>query len=320
MKKLQYRKFGGLEVLELAEVPVPEPAAGEVLVRVRAAAINPIDWKLRTGQLKLLSGWRFPQGQGYEFAGVVERVGRGVTSFAVGQEVFGAGKDCIAEYAIAKVGRIARKPATVSFEVASTIAAVGTTAASAFGGNRVPAGASVLINGATGGIGMFATQMAARRKAEVTAVVSDKGIDLARRWGASRVINYRHQNVLELGREYDVIIELSDRLSYRAAKAILKPGGTFIASLPNPAEFVPGFLGNLVSSHRYALMGMQATSAVLSAVADEVASGCIDILVSQTFAIDEFREAYEQTAAGRFAGKVVFHFSDSHMPSSEATP
>ena len=124
MRKLVYRAFGGLDVLELADVAVPKPAAGEVLVRVEAAAINPVDWKMREGQVKFLTGWRMPQGQGLEFAGVVEQVGRGVTAYAVGDPIFGAGKDCIADFCVAKVGGIAKRPPGLSAAVASTIAAV----------------------------------------------------------------------------------------------------------------------------------------------------------------------------------------------------
>ncbi len=306
MKKLVYRAFGGPEVLELADVATPEPGPGEVLVRVMAAAINPVDWKMREGQVKFLTGWRMPQGQGLEFAGVVERVGSGVQQYAVGDEVYGAAKDCIADFCVAKVKSIAKKPPSVSFAVASSIAAVGTTAASIFDGERVHSGSEVLINGATGGIGMFATQMALRRGAKVTAVVSTKGAPLVERWGASRVVNYKTTSVLQEGRTYDVIVELSDKLSFRSAKAILKPGGTFVASLPNPAEFVPGFLGNLISSRKFALMGMRAKTDAVTSVMLEVVSGGIEVVIGKTFALEEFLQAYTQTAAGVFVGKVVF--------------
>jgi NADPH:quinone reductase-like Zn-dependent oxidoreductase len=306
MKKLIYRQFGGLEVLELADVAVPTPGAGEVLVRVRAAAINPVDWKMREGHVKFLTGWRMPQGQGVEFAGVVERIGDGVTGYAAGDEVFGEGRGCIAEFCLAKVGRIAKKPEALSFAIASTIPAVGTTAASAFDGQRVQAGAEVLVNGATGGIGMFATQMAVRRGAHVTAVVSDKGVALAERWGAARVVNYRSTNILDDGRSYDVIFELSDKLPFKAAKPLLKPGGTFVASLPNPAEFIPGFVGNLVSPRKYALMGMRAKPDTLRAVASEVATGGLEVVIGETVALSEFSEAYARAASGKLLGKSVF--------------
>lgn len=163
----------------------------------------------------------------------------------------------------------------------------------------------MLINGATGGIGMFATQMAVQRGATVTAVVSEKGVPLVQGWGASRVVDYRATNILDERHQYDVIVELSDTLSFRRAKAILKPGGTFVASLPNPMEFVPAFLGNLVSARKFALMGMRARPDVLTSVASKVAAGRIEVVVGKRFALEAFREAYAHAASRSVVGKVV---------------
>ena len=306
MRKLSYRAFGGLDVLELADVAVPKPAPGQVLVRVRAAAINPIDWKMREGHVKFLTGWRMPQGQGVEFAGVVEQVGRGVTSLAVGDQVFGAAKSSIAEYCVAKTTKVARIPSGVSFEVAATIACVGTTAARAFRRVVLGAGSDVLINGATGGIGTYATQMAVGRGASVTAVVSDKGLAVAEQWGVERVVNYRTTNILDEGRTYDLVIELSDKLPHKLAKALLNPGGRYVATLPNPAEFVPGLLGNMISSRKYALAGMRAKTEELQNVAHDVAVGKINVMIGDTFALSDYRPAYEHAQAGKHLGKVVF--------------
>ncbi len=199
MKKVLYNAFGGLDVLTLAEVNKPAVRPRQVLVRVQAAAINPVDWKMREGQVKFLSGWRMPQGQGMEFSGVIEQVGPSVSAFAVGDEVFGAAKDCMAEFVVTDESRIAKKPANVSFETASTIPVVGTTAASLFDRVKIGPGTEFLVNGATGGIGMFATQLAVRRGAQVTAVVSERGAESVTRWGVQRVVDYRKSNLLNLG-------------------------------------------------------------------------------------------------------------------------
>jgi NADPH:quinone reductase-like Zn-dependent oxidoreductase len=111
MKKLAYKKFGGVEVLEIMDVSIPEVKPNMVLVKVKAAAINPVDWKMREGQLKILSGWKFPQGSGMEFSGTIEKIGNSVTQFKVGEEVFGAAKDCMADYVTADVKKIHHKPA-----------------------------------------------------------------------------------------------------------------------------------------------------------------------------------------------------------------
>lgn len=306
MRKLLYRAFGGVEVLELAETALPEPGSGEVLVRVKAAAINPVDWKLREGRLKMMSGWRMPQGQGVEFAGVVERVGPGVTAFAKGDAVLGGGKDCIAEYCIAKADQMAKKPAALPFDVASTIPCVGSTGASLFDKVRIGSGTELLVNGAAGGIGTFVTQMAAARGARVTAVASEKSSALVAGWGAVRVLDYRKANVLEDGQRYDVVVDLADRLSLAQAKRILKPGGTFVSSLPKPSDMVPGFLGNLLPGRRYALLLMSAKTATLASLAADVDSGKTKILMAKTFPLERFREAYTEAAAAKSAGKFVF--------------
>ena len=113
MKKVAYKAFGGLDVLELIDADVPAVGPRQVLVRVKAAAINPVDWKMREGQVKFLSGWRMPQGQGLEFSGVIQQAGRSVTAYAAGDQVFGAAKDCLAEFVVAEEGQIARKPAAL---------------------------------------------------------------------------------------------------------------------------------------------------------------------------------------------------------------
>lgn len=306
MKKVVYTAFGGLDVLELIDASVPAVGSREVLVRVKAAAINPVDWKMREGQVKFLTGWRMPQGQGLECSGVIERVGRDVTAYAVGDEVFGAAKPALAEFVVAKVDQIAKKPAGVSFEVAATIPVVGTTAASLFTRAAIGPGTEVLINGATGGIGTFATQMAVRRGATVTAVASESGAALATRWGVARAVDYRRTNVLEEHRQYDVVVDLSDTLSFRRTKALLKPRGTYVASLQNPAEVIAGLFNNLYPTKKYALMGMRARTDVLESVGGEVAAGRIEVIVGKTFPLEAFRDAYTQASARAVVGKVVF--------------
>jgi NADPH:quinone reductase-like Zn-dependent oxidoreductase len=306
MKKVVYRAFGGLDVLELIDTNVPEVGSGTVLVRVKAAAINPVDWKMREGQVKFLTGWRMPQGQGLEFSGVIERVGRSVTGYAAGDEVFGAAKDCLAEFVVAAPGKIAKKPSGVSFEAASTIAAVGTTAASLFDRVSIGPGTEVLINGATGGIGMFVTQLAVGKGARVTAVVSEKGVGFVKRWGVHEIIDYRVTDILALGRQFDVVVELSDKLPFKTGRLLVKPGGKYVASLPNPAEILSGLVTNLYAKQKYGLMGMRARTDVLAALADDVAARRVEVVVGQTFALTAFREAYAQASAGRFVGKVVF--------------
>jgi NADPH:quinone reductase-like Zn-dependent oxidoreductase len=306
MKKLVYNKFGSVDVLELIDVPTPELKSNTVLVKVKAAAINPVDWKMRKGELKILSGWKFPQGSGLEFSGVVEKIGAGVTGFKIGDEVFGAAKNCMAEYVLADVKKIAHKPATITHEQASVIPIVGVTAASIF--NKlltIEKGMEVLINGATGGIGMFATQMARNRGAIVTAVVSQKGIELAKKWGADQLINYKETDILKSSKKYDVVIELSDKLSFNQGKSLLNDKGFFVASLPNPKEILSGLIGNIFSKKKYKLVGSFANQDNLKVLVDEVVTKRMDIVIAKTFQLKDFKEAYTETAKSTLLGKVV---------------
>ncbi|TAH26888.1 MAG: NADP-dependent oxidoreductase [Cytophagales bacterium] len=306
MKKLVYKKFGGVDVLELMDAPIPALKSNTVLVKVKAAAINPVDWKMREGQLKILSGWKFPQGSGLEFSGVVEEISVGVNEFKIGDEVFGAAKSCMAEYIVADIKKIAHKPTQLTHEQASIIPIVGITAASIFTKLlTIEKGMEVLINGATGGIGMFATQMAKNSGAIVSAVVSSKGIDLVKEWGAHKVINYKETNILTSSKKYDVVIELSDKLSFNQGKSLLKDKGYFIASLPKPKEILSGLINNIFSYKKYKLVGSFANNENLKALSDEVVNSNMDLVIAKSFPLEDFREAYTEAAQGTLLGKLV---------------
>ncbi len=307
MKKVVYNQFGNVDVLEMMEAEMPTVKKDSVLVKVKAAAINPVDWKMREGQVKLLTGRKFPQGLGLEFAGIVEKVGRSVANYKVGDEVFGMANHSLAEYVVAKAKNIWRKPANVSFEQAATIPVVGECAFNVFDKLvAVKKGTEVLINGATGGIGMYATQIAKQRGAIVTAVVSPKGIDLVKKWGVDFVVNYRQTNILTTGKQYDVVIELSDKMPFKQAKQIMKPSAVYVASLPVPLEILAGLLNNLFSSKKYKLLGSLVNPVYMETLSNDAASGVIDIVIGKIYPFTAFKAAYTEAAQGKFVGKVVF--------------
>ena len=306
MKKVVYNQFGNVDVLEMMEAEMPAVKKGMLLIKVKAAAINPVDWKMREGQLKFMTGRKFPQGLGLEFAGIVEKVGRGVANYKVGDEVFGTANHSLAEYVVAKEKNIWRKPANVSFEQASTIPVVGECAFNVFDKLiAVKKGSEVLINGATGGIGMYVTQIAKQRGAIVTAVVSPKGIALVQKWGVDFVVNYREIDILTAGKQYGVVVELSDKLLFKQAKAIMKPTATYVASLPIPLEILSGLVNNLFSSKKYKLLGTPVKPAYMAALANDAANGAIDIVIGKAYPLTAFKEAYAETAHGKFVGQGI---------------
>jgi NADPH:quinone reductase-like Zn-dependent oxidoreductase len=195
----------------------------------------------------------------------------------------------------------------LTHEQASVIPIVGVTASSIFTKLlTIEKGMEVLVNGATGGIGMFATQMAKSRGAIVTTVVSSKGMDLAKKWGADHIVNYKETDILQSYKKYDVVIELSDKLPFSAGKTLLKEKGFYVASLPNPKEILSGLINNLYSKRKYKLVGSFANQANLEMLANEAKNGKLEIVIGKEYLLKDFKEAYSKTAKGEFIGKVVF--------------
>ena len=213
MKAIVYRRYGSPDVLRLEEVPKPDVKDGEVLVRVRAAAVNPLDWHLLRGVPYIVrpsSGWFTPKRNipGVDVAGVIETVGRNVTEFQPGDEVFGEKSRSCAEYVCGPEKLFMRKPANLTLEEAAAVPVGAATALQALRdkGNVQP-GQKVLINGASGGVGTFAVQLAKSFGAEVTAVCSTPNLDLVRSLGADHVIDYTRQNFTRSKERYDLIID-----------------------------------------------------------------------------------------------------------------
>jgi NADPH:quinone reductase-like Zn-dependent oxidoreductase len=310
MKKVSYDHYGDVGVLEMTEVPVPEPAAAQLLIQVKAVALNPLDWKIMEGNMKLMSGSKFPKGIGIDFSGVVKRVGEGVGSFRPGDAVFGAldpfKGGALAEYLLVRERDIALKPANISFEQAAAMPTVGTAALQIFEGlATVGKGTEVLINGASGGIGMFAIQMAKRKGAHVTGVVGTNSLSWVKKWGSDAVLDYRKTDVLRGGKTYDVVLDLSGKLPYRAAKKIMKPDSVYVNSVPGPREIVGSFVHNLFSRKKYKVLLLKPAQRHLETLSAYAAAG-MDILVGASFPLSSFRQAYAEASAGGIAGKAVF--------------
>ena len=170
---------------------------------------------------------------------------------------------------------------------------------------RLGPGQRVLVNGAAGGIGMFVTQLAVQAGAEVTAVASAANLGLLLRWGVARAVDYRQTDILSEGQRYDVIVDMSDRLTLSLVRPILTPRGLFVATLPQPMQILGGLLNNLVSPQRYAVLGRFPNTRSLTALASEVAANHLDVVVGGSFALPDFATAYAQTVARKLPGKTV---------------
>jgi len=239
MKAIVYHTYGSPDVLEYEEREKPAPKDDEVLVSVRAASVNPYDWHSMRGMpypLRMQAGLGKPNDPrlGVDLAGEVESVGRKVTQFRAGDDVFGCGRGAFAEYACASESKLARKPGNVTFEQAASVPIAGLTAwqglrhGAVNDKGHIPQGKKVLINGAAGGVGTFAVEIAKSFGAEVTGVCSTRNVDLVRSLGAVRVVDYTKEDFTESGQRYDLIFDCVANHSLSAFRRVLHPKGSYI--------------------------------------------------------------------------------------------
>jgi NADPH:quinone reductase-like Zn-dependent oxidoreductase len=229
MKAAVCRRPTSIGALTITDIEVPPVSEDSVLVRVHASSVNPVDLFALTPVAHLQRG-RKPAIVGTDFAGTVESVGRRVTQYRPGDEIFGGVRGAFAEYAAAaEDGAVARKPAGVSFEDAGTLAVAGTTALQAIRDHgRVADGQRVLINGASGGVGTFAVQIAKAFGAEVTAVCSTRNVELVRGLGADHVVDYMRDDITRSAGDFDLMVDIAGNRSWSECARLLKRGGTFV--------------------------------------------------------------------------------------------
>lgn len=320
MKAVVQHRYGGADVLSLAEVDRPSIAADEVLVRVRAAGIARGDWHLMTGRPYLVRvmgfGLRRPKApvRGQDLAGTVEAVGASVTRFHLGDEVYGWGRGAFAEYAVARASDLLPRPANLSFEQAASVGISGMTAIQAVrDAGKVGPGTSVLITGAGGGVGTFAVQIATAYGATVTGASSAAKLDLVRSLGAADVIDTGRQDFTRAGRRWDVIIDTAGRRPLRHLRRALAPNGTLVmvggeGGGPILGGFDRHFRGAILSPFiRQDLKMLVATETGtdLAALDELISAGKLTPVVDRTFPLGEAVAAMRHLESGRVAGKVV---------------
>ncbi|CCH31683.1 NAD(P)-dependent alcohol dehydrogenase [Actinosynnema sp. NPDC047251] len=316
MKAATQGAYGGPDVLELTDLPTPTPGDGEVLVRVRAASLNYADWLFLTGTpyvLRLAAGVRRPRNpvRGTDLAGVVEAVGPGVTAHRPGDEVLGEGVGAFAEYAVAKVAKLVAKPAALTFEQAAALPMAGLTALHGLRAAQVKAGDRVLVNGAAGGVGSFAVQLARHQGCVVTAVCGGSD-ELLRSVGVDDVIDYRSRDFTREDSRYDVVFDnvanhsLTNLCRVLTRHGTLLPnsgrGGRWLGSLP---RIVRGTVTSLLVSQRVKTFLSTANTADLAELVALAESGAVVPLVGRTYPLAQVADAFAHLGAGHARGKVV---------------
>jgi NADPH:quinone reductase-like Zn-dependent oxidoreductase len=320
MRAVMYRCYGPPEVLQLETVAKPVPGDDEILVKVRAAGLNPLDWHYMRGEpyiMRLSSGLGAPEDSrtGVDFAGVVESVGSKVTRFKPGDEVFGGRSGAFADYVLVRESRaIVAKPANLSFEQA---AAVPVAAITALQGLRdkghIQAGSKVLINGASGGVGTFAVQIAKTFGAEVTGVCSTRNLELVSSLGADQVIDYTKEDFTQLGPAFDLILDNVGNRSLSELRQVLKPSGTLVIIGgpsgdpwigPMAAPLKASVVGPFVDQEMVFLMA-ELNQADLQILSDLMQSGKLTPVIDRSFALKDISAAMTYLEAGRARGKVI---------------
>jgi NADPH:quinone reductase-like Zn-dependent oxidoreductase len=312
----------GVDNLQLRELEKPTPNDNEVLVRVRAASINPVDGHMMRGSwlMRPMSGMRKPKNTrfGTDFSGVVEAVGKDVTSVKPGDEVFGAKNGAVAEYVCVKAERaIVMKPNNVSFEQAGSVAVAGLTALQGLRDKgRIQAGQKVLVNGASGGVGTFAVQIAKAFGAEVSGVCSTRNVDLVKSIGADHVIDYTKEDFTKTDQRYDMIYDLVGNHSFSERRNILKSNGICVLAGVGGAGLHPGMwgrvLGNFVTvfrskftSQKFVFYIATLTKDDLNVLRDLMQSGKVTPVIDRSYKLNQTADAVRYMEEGHARGKVV---------------
>ena len=318
MKAILHERYGRPDVLELRDVDKPTIGDDQVLVRVHASSVNPVEWYGVSGPYfaRFGNGMRRPKDQtvGADLAGVVEAVGRDVTQFEPGDEVFGVSGGSWAEYTIAREERLAKKPDNLSFEEAAAVPVAAVTALQALRDKgQVQAGQKVLINGASGGVGTFAIQLAKLFGADVTAVCSTGNVEQARSLGADRVVDYTKDDFTKLGIRHDVLLDIAGNRSFLATRKVLTPeaayvlvGGRMTYRGLGPLPHVGGtILKSKGRGQTVKFFVAEVTTENLTYLGELIDSGKVKPVVERTYPLNEAPEALAYLGEGHARGKLV---------------
>ena len=320
MKAIRFCEYGSPDVLKFEDVEKPVPNDDQVLIKVRAASLNFIDPGMMRGPwpLRLMSGLRKPEKTrlGNDVAGVVEAVGKNVTLFKAGDEVFGVGRPTLAQYACARERGLVIKPANVTFEQAGCVAWAGFTALQGLRTANIQLGQKVLINGATGGVGTFAVQIAKSFGADVTAVCSTGKVELVRSIGVDHVIDYTKEDFTKGDQRYDVIFDNVQNHSFSDRRRVLTPNGICILAGIGGAGLHPETWERILGTFKAALLsrfvnqkfvrfGTKTDKEDLKLLSDLMQTGKVIPVIDRTYKLSETAEAMRYFEQGHARGKVV---------------
>ena len=311
MKAYYSIAYGGPEASVYGDLPDPVPSDSQLLVEVKAASINPADYKVKRGDLRLLTGSKFPRVVGSDFAGIVKEAGTAVTGFKPGDRVFGgtsvfAGKPgALAGLLVVDAKSARHIPEEMSFEHAASMPVAALTALSGVRVCKTGEGTSVLINGATGGVGHFAVQIAKARGAEVTATCSSSNEELARKLGADHTLSYKSEDLRKTGKRYDAIIDAYGKMDFKDINRLLRRGGVYASTLPAPKRILSAFLVKYIFGKKLASANMRTRPGDYDEIERLYREKKLVPVLENIFTLENAAEAFVAAEKGRPRGKVV---------------
>jgi NADPH:quinone reductase-like Zn-dependent oxidoreductase len=305
MKAIRVHEYGGPEVLRYEEAPRPEPGPGEVLVRIRAAGVNPVDWKVREGHRREALAYRMPFVPGWDVSGVVEATGPNVTLLAKGDEVYGypsvVRNGAYAEYAVVPEAELALKPRSIDHVLAASVPIAALTAwQGLFDAGGLRTDQKVLIHGGAGGVGSFAVQLARWKGAFIVATASGRNQEFLRNLGADLTIDYEKTRFDRLVCDADVVFDTIGGETLQRSWKVLKKGGVLVSTVEEPSA-------EKAAAHgvRAVLVSTQADTTQLAEIAKLVDAGMVRPIVEAVFPLNEARRAQELSQTGHARGKIV---------------
>jgi NADPH:quinone reductase-like Zn-dependent oxidoreductase len=304
MKAMQIEAFGGPKVLHIQELPVPEPGAGEVLLKIRAASVNPVDYKIRLGKYPAVQADKLPYVLGRDAAGDVEACGMGVKTFVKGDSLYafvGIERGCYAEYVIVKESEACRKPNTLDYTAAAAVPLAGITAwQGLFRHGGLKSGQRVLIHAGSGGVGHFAIQFAKAKGVYVITTVSGENVDFVRRLGADEVIDHKKQQFENKVQDVDMVFDLIGGETEDRSWGVLKKGGILVSTVNVPSQ--EKAKAHEVRGMRYTA---EASGSELGEIAGLIDAGKVKPTISRTFSLKDAVSALQLVEQGHTRGKVV---------------
>ncbi len=308
MRAILIDRYGGPEVLRAAVVPRPVPTRGQVLVRTRFIGVNPKDVIVRKGKFQIATGKKFPIIVGHDIAGDVVEAAVGA-DLGVGDRVYGMINDfagrAYAEYAAVDCKQLAKAPTSVDLRVAAAVPLASQTALQALRDDaQLKTGQQVLINGASGGVGVFAVQIAKILGAHVTAVCSHRNLDLVSELGADEVIDYTKRELLDMNERFDAIFDVFGNYSFEKLKHLLTPHGTYVHTIPS-ARIFKDVARTFVRRQRAKLVIVKSRRSQLDWMRQQIDAGALRVVVDRSFRLDEVAEAHRYMETKRARGKVV---------------